>query len=160
MPSSHFRTASPKSSQRATERLRRVDQPCIAVLGASMRRVVLIVEDEAILVVLAMSILQAPGYDTVSASTVAEAVAIIEDSQQKLDLLFTDLGLGDQTDGGLAVGQTMANSRPGFPVVYTTGRGVTDGTVKLFVEPSRFIPKPYTDKQLVSAATELLHAQA
>ena len=103
------------------------------------------------------SVLQTAGYDTVSASTVAEAVAIIEDPEQKLDLLFTDLGLADQTDGGLAVGQTMAKSRPGLPVVYTTGRGVTDGIVKRFVEPSKFIPKPYTDNQLVSAAAELLH---
>jgi hypothetical protein len=52
----------------------------------------------------------------------------------------------------------MAKSRPGLPVVYATGRGVTDGIAKLFVEPSKFIPKPYTDKQLVSAAAELLQA--
>ena len=117
---------------------------------------VLIVEDEAILLALAVSVLQAAGYDTVSASTVAEAVAIIENLGQKLDLLFTDLGLGDQTDGGLAVGDTMAKSRPGLPVVYTSGRGVTDAIVKLFVEPNRFIPKPYSDRQLARAADELL----
>lgn len=121
-----------------------------------MRRMVLIVEDEAILLVLAVSALQAAGYDTISARTVAEAVAIIEDPGLKLDLLFTDLGLADLTDGGLAVGQIMAKARPGLPVVYTTGRGVTDGIVKRFVEPSKFIAKPYTDQQLVSAAAELL----
>jgi len=121
-----------------------------------MRRMVLIVEDEAFLLVLAVLALQAAGYDTVSARTVAEAVAIIEDPGLKLDLLFTDLGLADRTDGGLAVGQTMAKARPGLPVVYTTGRGVTDGIVKRFVEPSKFIAKPYTDEQLVSAAAELL----
>jgi CheY-like chemotaxis protein len=71
---------------------------------------VLIVEDEALLVILAVSVLQAAGYDTVSAGTVAEAVNIIEDPEQKLDLLFTDLGLADQTVGGLAVGQTMAKA--------------------------------------------------
>ena len=122
-----------------------------------MRRMVLIVEDEAVLLVLAVSILQAAGYDTLSARTVAEAVAIIEDTELKLDLLFTDLTLADQTDGGLAVGQTMARSRPGLPVVYTTGRGVTGCIVKRLVAPSKFIPKPYTDAQLVSAAAELLH---
>jgi hypothetical protein len=53
----------------------------------------------------------------------------------------------------------MAKSRPSLPVVYTTGRDITDGTVKRFVEPSAFIAKPYTDKQLVSAAADLLHAQ-
>jgi DNA-binding NtrC family response regulator len=126
---------------------------------ASMRRMVLIVEDEALILVLAVSVLQAAGYDTVSASTVAEAVAIIEDPEQNLDLLFTDLGLANQADGGLAVGQTMAKSRPGLPVVYTTGRGVTEGIVEQFVQPSRFIPKPYTDQQLVSAAADLLYAQ-
>jgi DNA-binding NtrC family response regulator len=119
---------------------------------------VLIVEDEAVLLLLAVSVLQAAGYVTVSASTVAAAVAIIDDPEHKLDLLFTDLGLGDHTDGGLAVGQTMAKSRPGLPVVYTSGRGVTAGIVKRFVEPNKFIPKPYTDGQLVSAAAELFHA--
>ena len=69
-------------------------------LGASMRRVILVVEDEAILLMGAVSVLHDAHYDTVSASTVAEAVAIIEDPEQKLDLLFTDLGLADHKDGG------------------------------------------------------------
>lgn len=45
-----------------------------------------------------------------------------------------------------------------FPVVYTTTRAATDGIIKRFVEPSKFIPKPFTDKQLVSAAAELVDA--
>lgn len=52
----------------------------------------------------------------------------------------------------------MAKSRPGLPVVYTTGGGITDGIVKLFVAPNKFIPKPYTNEQLVSAAADLLCA--
>jgi hypothetical protein len=52
----------------------------------------------------------------------------------------------------------MAKSRPGLPVVYTTGRAVTDCVVDRFVEPSKFVPKPYTNEQLVGAAAELLHA--
>lgn len=119
---------------------------------------VLIVEDEVVLLLLAMSVLQDAGYDTVSASTVADAVAIIEDPEQKLDLLFTDLGLADQTDGGLAVAQTMAKTRPGLPVVYTTGQRITEEILQQFVAPSKFIPKPYTNEQLVSTAAELLYA--
>lgn len=123
-----------------------------------MRRMVLIVEDEVVLLVLAVSVLQAAGYDTLTASTVADAVTIIEDPEQKLDLLFTDLGLAGQMDGGLSVAQTMAKSRPGFPVVYTTGQEVTDAVLRRFVAPSKFIPKPYTNEQLVSTAADLLHA--
>jgi len=63
--------------------------------------IVLIVEDAAPLLVLAESVLQSAGYATVSASTVAEALAVVEDTDQQLDLLFTDLGLRDQVEGGL-----------------------------------------------------------
>jgi two-component system, response regulator PdtaR len=149
----------PFSAVQLAEAKRRPGQQCTAVLDASMRRVILVVEDEAILLMVAVSVLQDAGYDTVSAGTVAQAVAIIENPEQKLDLLFTDLGLADQSDGGLAVGQTMAKFRPGLPVVYTTGRRVAGGVAKLFVAPNKFIPKPYTDNQLVSAAADLLQAQ-
>jgi CheY-like chemotaxis protein len=48
--------------------------------------VVLIVEDEVPLLILAESVLQSAGYETVSASTVAEAIAVVEDAEQKIDL--------------------------------------------------------------------------
>ena len=41
-----------------------------------------------------------------------------------------------------------------IPVIYTTGRGVTDGMIALFVEPHRFVPKP--PQQLLRAAADLL----
>ena len=65
--------------------------------------VVLIVEDETQVLILAESVLQEAGYETISASTVAEALAIVESPDQQIDLLFTDLGLGDENEGGLAV---------------------------------------------------------
>ena len=69
-----------------------------------------------------------------SAGTVAEALAVVE-SDQPIDLLFTDLGLGEDGAGGLSIGQAFAKRRPGVPVLYSTGRGVTDGMTALFVEP-------------------------
>jgi DNA-binding NtrC family response regulator len=118
--------------------------------------VVLIVEDEKQVLILAESVLQEAGYETVSASTVAEALAIVESRDQQIDLLFTDLGLGDEIEGGLAIGQGFAKSRPGMPVLYTTGRGVTDGMMALFVEPNGFVAKPYTVDQLKTAVAKLL----
>ena len=41
----------------------------------------------------------------------------------------------------------------------SSGRGVTGGIVKRFVEPNKFIPKQFADTQFVSAAAELLHTQ-
>jgi DNA-binding NtrC family response regulator len=120
--------------------------------------VVLIVEDETQVLILAESVLQGAGYETVSASTVAEALAIIESPDRQLDLLFTDITLRDEIDGGLTIGTAFAKSRPGAPVLYATGRGVTDGMVALFVEPNGFIAKPYTVEQLKTAITNLVGA--
>jgi CheY-like chemotaxis protein len=120
---------------------------------------VLIVEDEGLLLILAECTLQTAGYETMCASTVAEALAIIENTDGQLDLLFTDIGLKDQLDGGLDVGQAATKAHPGLPVVYTTGRDLTDSLATLFVEPHRFIAKPYTDAHLLAAVADLLAAR-
>jgi CheY-like chemotaxis protein len=52
---------------------------------------VLIVEDEVPLLIFAECMLQTAGYETICASTVAEALAIVENTDGQLDLLFTDL---------------------------------------------------------------------
>jgi DNA-binding LytR/AlgR family response regulator len=72
------------------------------------------------------------------------------------DLLFTDLALRDHIDGGLDVGDAARKARPGLPVVYTTGRKVTEGKMKRFVEPNRFVAKPYTNEHLRAAVADLL----
>lgn len=56
-----------------------------------MSVVVLIVEDEGPVLLLAEWMLQSAGYETVSTSNVADAVAILTDGNQQLGLLFTDL---------------------------------------------------------------------
>jgi hypothetical protein len=72
-------------------------------------------------------------------------------------LLFTDLGLRDQLEGGLDVGQAAAGAYPGLPVVYTTGREITDGLVMRFVEPHKLIAKPYIKEHLLTAVADLLN---
>jgi len=118
---------------------------------------VLIVEDEGPVLLLAEWVLQSAGYETVSANTVADALTVIDNPHQQLDLLFTDLCLKDDMEGGLDVGQAARQARPSMPVVYTTGRKVTNGLVKRFVEPNRFIAKPYTNKHLLAAVADLLN---
>jgi CheY-like chemotaxis protein len=64
--------------------------------------VVLIVEDDEQVRVMADSILQDAGYETRSAATMAEAHAILA-SDEKIDLLFVDLELMDDQEAGLDV---------------------------------------------------------
>ena len=114
---------------------------------------ILIVEDEIAVLVLAESVLQSNGHDTLSASTLAQAQAIIH-SDQKFDLIFTDISLADQKEGGLQVGQTAIQARVRIPVLYTSGMALTDGMKALFSEPSEFLPKPYRDDELVTASSD------
>ena len=116
---------------------------------------ILIVEDEAPLLILAESVIQGAGYTTLTAATLAEAQSIIQ-SDAQIDLLFSDLGLGEQLEAGLELGKMTAEARPTLPILYTSGRSLTDGMRSLFIEKSEFLAKPYTNDQLVGAIKQLL----
>lgn len=116
---------------------------------------VLIVEDQPDVLILAESVLQHSGFETISASTIAEAETIIE-SNTPIDAVATVIGLGDEQEGGLKVAQLAAEKHPSIPILYVSDRPRTDGMEALFVEPSAFLPKPYTDEQLVAGISGLL----
>src|SRR5258708_6261579 len=65
-----------------------------------------IVEDENQVLILAEFVLPEGGNETLSASSVDEALAIIE-TDDRIDLLFTDLGLGEDSEGGLTIAGTL-----------------------------------------------------
>jgi two-component system, cell cycle sensor histidine kinase and response regulator CckA len=119
--------------------------------------VVLIVEDEVAVRVVAERILKGAGHEILSAGSVTDALAIIH-SKQRFDLLFTDMKLGEDVEGGVRVSEGIAESRPGLPVLYTSGGAITDDTRSKFVEPRTFLPKPYSRDQLVQAVLDLTRA--
>ena len=96
---------------------------------------------------LAESCLQGEGHDTLSASTVSKALALLE-GDAKVDVLFTELGLRGNPIAGLDLAVKAAERRPDLKILYTSGQGVTDGMKALFVEGAAFLPKPYTIDQL------------
>jgi DNA-binding NtrC family response regulator len=111
--------------------------------------IVLIVEDDEQVRVLAESFLQGEGHTTLSAATVEQALALLE-SEGPVDLLFVDLTIQDDTEAGLKLAARALAHRPRLKVLYTSGQGVTDGMLALFVENSAFLPKPYTIDQLTA----------
>ncbi len=110
----------------------------------------LIVEDETQVLVLAESYLQEQGHRTLSASTTAEALAIIEGGET-IDILFTDIGLKGDLEAGLELARQATKRRPGLKVLYTTGQTVTDGMKALFVDGAAMLEKPYTVDQLLTS---------
>ena len=119
---------------------------------------VLIVEDEVQIFIMTESVLQSAGYDTLTAATVAEAQAIIN-SDQKLDLVFVDITLANHPEGGITIGKMVDQSRLGLPVLYTSGRELTDDMRSLFASNSKYLSKPYTELQLKDAIAGMLAAK-
>jgi DNA-binding NtrC family response regulator len=119
---------------------------------------VLVVEDEEGIRVLAESILEDAGHTVFSASGETSAKAILE-SDQAIDILFTDVSLSNGEEG-LQLAQAAIKHRPNLRVIYTTGRGVSDGVRAAFVEPFQFVAKPYTAQQLLTAVDEAFSDEA
>jgi DNA-binding NtrC family response regulator len=118
--------------------------------------VILIVEDDEQVRVLAESLLRDAGYGVLAATALEGAQALLN-SDQLIDLLFVDVNLGGDLEAGLRIAQNARERRPFLPIVYTTGQGVDDGKKALFAEPFLFLPKPYTSEQLISSIAYLLN---
>jgi CheY-like chemotaxis protein len=82
----------------------------------------------------------------------------IVETDTRFDVLFTDLTLHEDHDAGIEGAKLVLEKRPGTPVLYTSGRELTDGLKALFVENGDFVAKPYTDRLLLDALEKLLKA--
>jgi two-component SAPR family response regulator len=67
-----------------------------------------------------------------SAGTIEQAVALIE-NDKPVDLLFVDLKIQDNLQGGLKLTKKAVEARPNLKVLYTSDQAVTDGMNALFV---------------------------
>jgi CheY-like chemotaxis protein len=111
--------------------------------------VILVVEDEEQVRVLAESYLAEQGHQVLSAGTRQGAMALLEDTSH-IDLVFTDLELKGETAAGIELAREAVGRLPHLKVLYTTGRHLTDGMKARFVENSAFLAKPYTVEELLT----------
>jgi DNA-binding NtrC family response regulator len=123
--------------------------------GGPLMAVVLIVEDDEQVRVMAESVLREAGH-TVIAATGVEGAAALLGIEQPVDVLFVDLKLGTDLEAGLRLAHDAKATRPQLSVLYTTGAGINDGMKAMFQEPFVFLPKPYTFEQLTESVAFLL----
>ena len=95
---------------------------------------ILVVEDEPTVLLLAEGIIAELGHTTLSAANATQALALLNDPSLQIDLLFTDINIGDTDLDGWKLAKTALEARPQLRVVYTTGQPVTDGMQALFVD--------------------------
>ncbi|MDO9436609.1 response regulator [Hydrogenophaga sp.] len=80
---------------------------------------ILVVEDEEVIREIVVELLESQGYVVSSASTGAEALKML-DSDQKVDLLLTDVGLPGGMNGR-QLAEVARKSRPALSVLFVTG---------------------------------------
>ena len=111
---------------------------------------VLIVEDEAQVLLLVQSFLEEQGHKTLSAATADDALAILT-GPKAVDALFVDIILNGDMQAGIELAKRAVELKPGLKVLYATGLAVTDDMKALFVPGSAVVEKPYTVDQLLTS---------
>lgn len=118
--------------------------------AASLR--VLIVEDEALILMSAVDILGELGHTPLSASNGAGALKILG-SAEPIDVMIVDINLPDTNGTYLAI--EARRMRPGLPVIFATGyrMGVPDELAA--TGPTAVLAKPYWSADLDKAIRQV-----
>ena len=110
------------------------------------RPIVLVVDDEILVRMLAVDILEADGFETLEAQHADDAIAILE-QRSDVHLIFTDINMPGTMDG-LKLAYYVKNRWPPVRIITTSGRNRYSGPD--LPVGSEFLPKPYSAEQLTT----------
>jgi CheY-like chemotaxis protein len=125
-------------------------------MGArSVRFKVLLVEDEVLISEMVAEVLAEQGFDVHTVGSATEALCILK-AGTSVDVLFTDINLGDGMDG-VTLAMHARVMLPDLPVVFASGRwGTLEGLADL--PRSAVLPKPYSPHRAGVVVAQLLAA--
>jgi CheY-like chemotaxis protein len=117
------------------------------------RPVVLIVEDEALVRMDAADMVKAAGFDVVETSNADEAIVVLE-RRRDIVVVFTDVQMPGSMDG-LKLAAAVRHRWPPIKIVATSG--LAEVGEDDLPSGSRFLPKPYSERAIVTTLRELSH---
>ncbi len=112
---------------------------------------ILLVEDEQVLLEMTTSMLEGLGYSVLSAASGSEALKLVLETPQPIDLLITDVVMPGMTGNDLA--RTLQQKYPDLTCLYISGYPAD----LVSFESAHFLEKPYTRKALAAKIQALLH---
>ncbi len=116
---------------------------------------VLVVEDEEAVRALARRVLMARGYRVLTAASPDEALSLVGDGREKIDLLVTDVVMPGM--GGPALAERLVEGRPDLRVLYISGYAEEaiqrHGTLPAGGE---LLEKPFTAEELTVRVRQVL----
>ena len=114
--------------------------------------VVLVVEDEAMILLDTVDMLENAGVTAIEAANARQALSILED-QSGVDVVFTDIDMpGDMN--GLALAAEIRSRWPAIPVILTSGHMKPE--LHQLPPETSFFSKPYHQRELLTKISELI----
>lgn len=115
------------------------------------RKVVLVVEDEPLLRMMAVDLVEEAGFEAVEAAGADEAVAILE-ARTDITIVFTDVDMPGSMDG-LKLAAAIRDRWPPIEIIITSGHvRVEDDAIPAH---TKFFPKPYNSRAIVAMLHEM-----
>ena len=116
---------------------------------------VLVIDDEAAILTIAMQTLQAFGYSVLTASDGAEALAIYAQHRHEIDVVLTDMSMPIM-DGAATI-NAMYRINPAVKIVSASGLDENAGTGKVGdARIKYFLAKPFTAGTLLKVIRAVL----
>jgi two-component system cell cycle sensor histidine kinase/response regulator CckA len=135
----------------------RTETPLAAAEATGGSETVLLVEDEIAVRSVAARVLQGQGYTVLTASNGREAMALLDQNSEQVDLVLTDVIMPDM--GGPELVDRLRVRWPGLKVVYMSGYAEGD---KLQPNLERgscwFLQKPFSSDNLILMVRQALDA--
>jgi two-component system, cell cycle sensor histidine kinase and response regulator CckA len=123
------------------------------------RQIILVVDDEEGLRTLVCRTLRDEGYGTLEASHGAEALEVIEQAAEPVDLVVTDVVMPGMD--GRELGRRLAQRWPALPILYISAYDVNDifrrGSPR---NSAPFLQKPFPAEGLITSVQQLLASRS
>ncbi|MCD4701903.1 MAG: PAS domain S-box protein, partial [Candidatus Aegiribacteria sp.] len=118
-------------------------------------KTIVITEDDDNVRNLTSAFLSEAGHEVITAANGEEAVILISDSPDSVDLVVLDVIM--PVLGGYEAADRIREIRPDIPLIFCSGytKGKNNKDIDRHLEGSRFLSKPYTMAQLQNAISEL-----
>jgi two-component system cell cycle sensor histidine kinase/response regulator CckA len=121
------------------------------------RETVLVVEDEPSLREMILAILQRYGFALIEAASAAEAMDIVTERPDEIDLVVTDVML--RGEGGHELAEALQSVKPGLRTVFISGHSLESlADLGITVPADAFLEKPFSPAQLAAKVRSVLDA--
>ncbi|MEI8019434.1 MAG: PAS domain S-box protein [Schlesneria sp.] len=131
------------------------DTTSITAAESGNGRLVLVVDDEITILQMASAALETAGYRVVTASNGDEAIAIFSQRRDEISAVLLDMMMPGMD--GLQTLDQLLKLQPQVKVIACSGLGTTRREVEVLQRGAKaFLPKPYSDNQLLLALSKSL----